>query len=66
MIQEKEVGIKGIPGLVITSGEKAKGVVLFYHGWSSQKEFQAVRSPPSMVYMPATMSMSASSSILPT
>lgn len=43
MIQEKEVGIKGIPGLVITSGEKAKGVVLFYHGWSSQKEFQAVR-----------------------
>lgn len=43
MIQEKQVGIKGIPGLVITSGEKAKGVVLFYHGWSSQKEFQAVR-----------------------
>ena len=43
MIQEKEVGIKGIPGLVITSGEKAKGVVLFYHGWSSQKEFQSVR-----------------------
>ena len=43
MIQEKEVGSKGIPGLVITSGEKAKGVVLFYHGWSSQKEFQAVR-----------------------
>ena len=43
LIQEKEVGIKGIPGLVITSGEKAKGVVLFYHGWSSQKEFQAVR-----------------------
>ena len=43
MIQEKQVGIKGIPGLVITSGEKAKGVVLFYHGWSSQIEFQAVR-----------------------
>ena len=43
MIQEKEVGIKGLPGLVVTSGEKAKGVVLFYHGWSSQKEFQAIR-----------------------
>ena len=43
MIEEREVGLKGIPGLVITSGEKAKGVVLFYHGWSSQKEFQAVR-----------------------
>lgn len=39
MIEEREVGLKGIPGLVITSGEKAKGVVLFYHGWSSQKEF---------------------------
>lgn len=43
MITEQEVSLKGIPGLVISSGEDARGVVLFYHGWSSQKEFQAVR-----------------------
>ncbi len=43
MIQEKKVYVEGIPCLQITSGEMPKGVVLFYHGWSSQKEYQAVR-----------------------
>lgn len=44
MITEQEVSLKGIPGLVINdAAAEVKGVVLFYHGWSSQKEFQAVR-----------------------
>lgn len=43
MIQEKNVYVEGIPCLQISSGDMPKGVVLFYHGWSSQKEYQAVR-----------------------
>ena len=40
MIQEKKVYVEGIPCLQITSGEMPKGVVLFYHGWSSQKNIR--------------------------
>lgn len=43
MIRETKVTIEGIPALQITCGDMPKGVVLFYHGWSSQKEYQSVR-----------------------
>ncbi|KMO86836.1 phospholipase [Megasphaera cerevisiae DSM 20462] len=43
MIKEKRIHIDGIPTLQISCGEMPKGIVLFYHGWSSQKEYQSVR-----------------------
>lgn len=43
MIEERKLYINGIPCLQITCGETPKGVVLFYHGWSSTKEYQSVR-----------------------
>lgn len=43
MIEERKIYINGIPSLLITCGETPKGVVLFYHGWSSTKEYQSVR-----------------------
>ena len=43
MIRETRINIDGIPALQITCGDMPKGVVLFYHGWTSQKEYQSVR-----------------------
>lgn len=43
MIRESRINIDGIPALQITCGDMPKGVVLFYHGWSSRKEYQSVR-----------------------
>lgn len=43
MIREVRVNADGIPSLQITCGDIPKGVVLFYHGWSSCKEYQAAR-----------------------
>lgn len=43
MIEEKKMYLDGIPCLQITCGEAPKGVVLFYHGWTSTKEYQSVR-----------------------
>ncbi len=43
MIREKHLFIDGIPCLQISCGDMPKGVVLFYHGWSSAKEYQSVR-----------------------
>lgn len=43
MIEETKLYIDGIPCLQITCGAEPKGVVLFYHGWTSTKEYQSVR-----------------------
>ena len=43
MIRETRINIDGIPALQNTCGDMPKGVVLFYHGWTSQKEYQSVR-----------------------
>lgn len=43
MITERKVYAAGIPCLQITSGDIPKGVIVFYHGWTSQKEYQALR-----------------------
>ncbi len=43
MIRETKIHIDGIPALQITCGDMPKGVVLFYHGWTSRKEYQALR-----------------------
>lgn len=43
MINETKRYIDGIPCLQITCGDAPKGVVLFYHGWTSTKEYQSVR-----------------------
>ncbi|MCH4167020.1 MAG: alpha/beta fold hydrolase [Megasphaera sp.] len=43
MIEERNVNVEGIPCLRLTCGGAPKGVVLFYHGWTSTKELQSVR-----------------------
>lgn len=43
MIEEKRINVDGIPCLQITCGGNPRGVVLFYHGWTSMKEYQSVR-----------------------
>lgn len=43
MIEEKNINVNGIPCLQLTCDSNAKGVVLFYHGWTSMKEYQSVR-----------------------
>lgn len=43
MIEEKRLVIQDIPCINITCGSQPKGVVLFYHGWTSAKELQSVR-----------------------
>lgn len=43
MIEETKLYIDGIPCLQITCGDTPKGVILFYHGWTSTKEYQSVR-----------------------
>lgn len=43
MIQEERIMIGDIPCLQILSGENPQGVIVFYHGWSSLKEFQSLR-----------------------
>jgi uncharacterized protein len=43
MIEEQKIMIGRIPAVQITCGECSKGVIVFYHGWSSQKELQSLR-----------------------
>lgn len=43
MIREAKINADGIPALQITCGDMPKGVVLFYHGWTSKKEYQSLR-----------------------
>lgn len=43
MIKEQHIYIDGIPCIQIASDDAPKGVILFYHGWTSTKEYQSVR-----------------------
>ncbi len=43
MITEEKIYIGDIPCLKIEGHEKVKGVIIFYHGWSSTKELQSLR-----------------------
>ena len=44
MIEEKALYIDSIPCLVVVPTEDVRGVVIFYHGWSSCKELQSLRA----------------------
>lgn len=43
MIHEGKIYIGQIPCLKITTDEDLKGIVIFYHGWTSTKELQSLR-----------------------
>lgn len=43
MIREERIEIGRIPALRIYGSEPSQGVVIFYHGWTSTKELQALR-----------------------
>lgn len=43
MIEERRITIKGIPCLSVVADTAPKGVIIFYHGWSSTKELQSLR-----------------------
>lgn len=43
MIRESKYKIRTIPVLQIESDEPCRGTVLFYHGWTSNKELQRLR-----------------------
>ena len=43
MITEEKIYIGNIPCLKIACHEDVKGVVIFYHGWTSTKELQSLR-----------------------
>lgn len=43
MITEEKIYIGEIPCLKISCHEAVKGVVIFYHGWTSTKELQSLR-----------------------
>lgn len=44
MIEVTKHYMEGFPCLHVSCGERPKGVILFYHGWSSNKEKQEVRA----------------------
>lgn len=43
MIHEEKTYIGQIPCLTLTTDDMPKGVVIFYHGWTSTKELQSLR-----------------------
>lgn len=43
MIHEERIQIGEIPAMQIYGDDAPKGVVVFYHGWTSKKEFQGMR-----------------------
>ena len=43
MITEEKIYIGDIPCLKISCHEDVKGMVIFYHGWTSTKELQSLR-----------------------